>query len=97
MSILQVSQNNACHDTHTSLPITRVEEHNRARMKVEEGVHLALEARQRSEEEEEHTRIEAEEEARLVEEERLKSEEAEENLRLKAEEEHHTWLKAEER
>ena len=59
-------------------------------MKAEEGLRLALEAKQ-IEEEEEHTRIEAEYEARLVEEERLKSEE--ENLWLKAEEEHHTWLK----
>ena len=53
-------------------------------MKVEEGLHLDLEAR-RIEEEEEHTQIYAEEEARLVEEERLKYEEEEENLRLKAE------------
>ena len=37
-------------------------------MKLEEGLHLALEAKQ-IEEEEEHTRIEAEEEAHLVEEE----------------------------
>ena len=43
-------------------------------MKVEEGLRLALEAKQ-IEEEEEHTCIEAEEEARLVEEERLKYEE----------------------
>ena len=47
-------------------------------MKVEEGLHLALEAR-RIEEEEDHTWIEAEEEARLIEEERLKSEEEEED------------------
>ena len=40
-------------------------------MKVEEGLRLALEARQ-IEEEEEHTLIEAEEEAHLDEEERLK-------------------------
>ena len=62
---------------HTSLPITRLEEHNLARMKVEEGVRLALEARQRAEEEEENTRLEAEEKACLVEEARLKYEEEE--------------------
>ena len=65
------------HDMHTSLPIARAEEHKRARLKVDVGVHLALEARQRAEEEEEHTWIEAEEEARLVEEARLKAEEEE--------------------
>ena len=65
------------HDTHTSLPINRAEEHKRARLKVEEGVRLALEARQRAEEEEEHAWLEAEEEARLVGEVRLKSEEEE--------------------
>ena len=54
-------------------------------MKVEEGVCLALELRQRAEEED-YTRIEAEEEAHLVEEEILKSEEEEEDLRLKAKE-----------
>ena len=63
------------HDTHTSLPITRAEEHKRARLKVEVGVPLALEARQRVEEE--HAWLEAEEEARLVEEARLKAEEEE--------------------
>ena len=60
-------------DTHASLPITRAEEHKRARLKVEVGVRLALEARQRAEEE--HTWLEAEEEARLVEEASLKAEE----------------------
>ena len=44
-------------DTHASLPMTRAEEHKRARLKVDVGVRLALEAR-RIEEEEEHTRIE---------------------------------------
>ena len=42
-------------------------------MKVEVGVRLALEARQRAEEE--HAWIEAEEESRLIEEARLKAEE----------------------
>ena len=55
--------------------MTRVEEHKRARLKVEVGVRLALEARQIVEEE--HAWLEAEEEARLVEEARLKSEEEE--------------------
>ena len=63
------------HDTLASLTMTRAEEHKRARLKVEVGVRLALEARQRVEEE--HTWLEAEEEARLVEEARLKSEEEE--------------------
>ena len=53
-------------DTHASLPMTRSEEHKCARLKVELGVRLALEARQRGEEE--HAWLEAEEEARLVEE-----------------------------
>ena len=48
-------------DTHESLPMTRSEEHKRARLKVEVGVHLSLEARQRVEEE--HVWLEAEEEA----------------------------------
>ena len=64
----------------------KAEEHKRVGLKVEEGLRLALEARQ-IEEEEEHTWIEAEEEARLVEEERLKYEEEEEDLRRKAEDE----------
>ena len=55
-------------------------------MKVEEGVHIALEAIRRAEEEE-NTQIEYKKEAHLVEEERLKSEEEEEQLRLKDEEE----------
>ena len=67
------------HDTDTSLPITRAEEHKSAQLKVEEGVHLALESRRRAEEEEEeeHARLEVEEEAHLVEEARLKAEEEE--------------------
>ena len=63
------------HDTLTSLRMTRAEEHKHARLKVEVGVRLAPEARQRVEEE--HAWLEAEEEARLVEEERLKAEEEE--------------------
>ena len=59
-------------DTHASLPMTIAEEHKHARLKVEVGVRLALEARQRVEEE--HAWLEAEEEERLVEEARLKSE-----------------------
>ena len=58
---------------HASLCNTRAEEHKRARLKVEVGLRLALEARQRAEEE--HAWLEAEEEARLFEESRLKSEE----------------------
>ena len=54
------------HDTLASLPMTRAEEHKRARLKVEVVVRLALEVRQRVEEE--HTLLEAEEVARLVEE-----------------------------
>ena len=50
-----------------SLPITISEEHKHAQMKVEEGVRLSLEERQRAEEEEEHAQLEAEEEACLVE------------------------------
>ena len=61
------------HDTHASLPINRADEHKRARMKIEVGVRLALEAIQRAEEE--HAWLEVEEEAHLIEEERLKSEE----------------------
>ena len=60
-------------DTHASYPITRAEEHKHLRMKVEVGVRLSLEARQRVEEE--HAWLEAEEEAHLVEESRLKAEE----------------------
>ena len=54
------------HDTLASLTMTRAEEHKHARLKVEVGVRLALEARQRVEEE--HAWLEAEEEAHLVEE-----------------------------
>ena len=64
------------HDTHTSPPINRAEDHKHTRLKVEEGVRLALEARHKAEEEE-PARIKAEEEARLVEEARLKAEEEE--------------------
>ena len=53
-------------DTHASLPMTRAEEHKRAQLKVEVGVRLALEARQRLEEED--AWLEAKEEERLVEE-----------------------------
>ena len=62
---------------HTSLSITREKEHNRAWLKVEKGVLLSLESRQRAEEKEEHKRLEAEEETHLVKEARLKSEEEE--------------------
>ena len=62
-------------DTHASLPMTRAEEYKRVWLKVEVGIRLALEARQRVEEE--HAWLEAEEEARLVEEARLKAEEEE--------------------
>ena len=87
------------HDTHTSLPITRAEDHKRAWLKVEEGVRPSLESRRRLEEE--NARLEAEDETSLVEEAKLKSEEEdyawlearlkaeeeEEDLRMKAEEE----------
>ena len=79
--LLQLCQFSECHitlhfqNTQTSLTLTRAEEHKRARMKVEEGVRLSLEAKRRAEEE--HTRIEDEEEACLVEETSLKSEEYE--------------------
>ena len=46
--------------------MTRAEDHKRARLKVEVGVRLALEARQRVDEE--HAWLEAEEEERLIEE-----------------------------
>ena len=55
------------YNMHTSLPITRAEEHKRARVKVEEELRLALEARWIVEEEEEHARLEAEEEAHFIE------------------------------
>ena len=45
-------------DTHASLPMTRAEEHKRARLKVEVGVRLALETIQRVAEE--HAWLEAE-------------------------------------
>ena len=71
------------HDTIASLPMTRAEEHKRARLKVEVGVRLALEARQRVEEE--HSWLEAEEEARLV-----------EDVRQEAKDNEHAQLKVEE-
>ena len=61
------------HDTLASLPIAGAEDHNHARLKVDVGVRLALEARQRVEEE--HAWLEAKEGARLVEEAMLKAEE----------------------
>ena len=63
------------HNTHTSIPITRAEDRKREGMKVEVGVRLSLEARQREEGGEEHAWLKAEYEARLVEEARLKAEE----------------------
>ena len=65
------------HDTLASLHMTRAEEHKRARLKLEVGLRLALEARQRAEED--HSWLEAEEEARLVEKARLKAEEEEQD------------------
>ena len=55
------------HDTYASLTITIVEDHKRARINVEYGVQLSLEAIRIAEEEEEHTHLEAEEEAWIVE------------------------------
>ena len=63
------------HNTLASLPIAGAEDPKRGRLKVNMGVRLALEARQRVEEE--HAWIEAEVEAHLVEEARLKAEEEE--------------------
>ena len=60
---------------HASLRITRAEEHMSARLKVEVGLRLALEARQIVEEE--HTWLEAEEETCIIEEARPKAEEEE--------------------
>ena len=68
----------------------KVEEHQRAQLKVDEGVHLFLEAIQREEDQKEdhqHARLKAEEEARIFEKSRLKSEE--EYLQLKTEYEAH--------
>ena len=79
--LLRSCQFSECHrtmhflDMHASLPMTRAEEHKRARLRLEVGVRLALEAKQRVEEE--HAWLEAEEEARLVEEARLNAEEEE--------------------
>ena len=70
------------HGTHISLPITREEENTQARLKVEQGVRLSLEVRQRVEEEEEQAQLEAEEEERLVEEARLKAEEEDQSSRV---------------
>ena len=63
------------HDTLASLPISGAEDHKRAWLKVDVGVRLALEVRQRVEEE--YAWLEAEVEARLVEGSRLKAEEEE--------------------
>ena len=68
----------------------KVEEHQRAQLKVDEGNRIFLEEIRRSEEEQEekqHARMKYEEEARLIEKARLKSEE--EGLRLKSENEAH--------
>ena len=63
-----------------------MKEHERARLKLEEGVRLALELRNIVEKEKEHhAQLKAEEEAHLDEEARLKSEE--EELLLKYEDE----------
>ena len=62
---------------YTSLSITRAEEHKCARLKVKEGVRLALEAKRRSEVKEDNARLEAEEEVRLVEDSRMKYEKEE--------------------
>ena len=77
-----MSQNSTFHNTHTSIPITRSEEHNCAQPKIEEGVCLSLEAIRIAEEEEE-VWLEAEEESRLIEEARVKAEE-EEHYRLRS-------------
>ena len=82
---------------HTSLPITRSEEHKHVWLRVEAGEWLSLEARQRAECE--HARLEAEDETHLVEQARLKAEE-EEYSRLDAglksvEEKEDSRLKAE--
>ena len=64
----------------------KLEDHQRAQLKVDEGVRLVLEEIWRSEEDQEeqqHARMKAEEEARLIEKAWLKSEE--DDLRLKAE------------
>ena len=62
----------------------RVEEHERARLKLGEGVRLDHKSIRIAEEEEEHhTRLKAEEEAHIIEEARLKLEE--EDLRLNSE------------
>ena len=63
------------HDKLASLPIAGAEDHKSARLKVDVGVRLALESRQRVEEE--HAWLEAEMEACLIEEARMKSEEEE--------------------
>ena len=62
------------HNTLASLTIDGAEDHKRARLKVDMGVRLALEAIQRGEEK--HAWLETEVEARLVEEARLKTEQA---------------------
>ena len=76
MSILRVCRRTMhFHDKLVSLPIAGAEDRKRARLKVDAGVSLALEAIHRLEEE--HAWIEAEMEARIVEEARLKAEEEE--------------------
>ena len=72
------------HDTYASLTMTRAEEHNCVRLRVEEVVHLELDAIRRAKEKEENAHIEDEETANLVEQSRLKYGE-EEFVRLEAE------------
>ena len=64
--------------------MTRAEDHNCVRMRVEEVVHLELDAIRRGKEKEENAHIEDEEVANLVEQSRLKYGE-EELVRLEAE------------
>ena len=52
----------------------KAEDHKRSRLKIEDGVCLALRERQREEEEEQNVRLKAKEEAHLAEEARLKDE-----------------------
>ena len=68
-------------DTHASLSITIAKKDKRARLKVEEGVRLSLEAIWRAEEEQ--SGLEDEEKEYIVEEARMESEE-EEQARLRA-------------
>ena len=75
MTILRVSQNNAFSRYARITSHCRIRDHKRARLKVDVGVRLALEARQRVGEE--HAYLEAAVEARIVEEARLEAEEEE--------------------